>query len=179
MLHAARFTKPHLHFTSLLLAGGMRANILRSYRELLTLLKRLPGDSQLTAGKEAKARILTHRDETDSLKVTELHKQLVAKISFLRMTTTRRPGEKSRQASGTFILREGDLVETDSAREQRWGQAVICSWHQMQCLVLSRAICCCRAGVQVGMDEFKQRHHQLLRRQHFGREPPSSKNKLF
>lgn len=98
----------------------MRGNILRSYRELLTLLKRLPNDAQSAAGKEAKNEILAHRHETDSLKITDLHKQLIAKISFLRMTTTRRPGERSRQASGTFILREGDLVETESASEQRW-----------------------------------------------------------
>lgn len=38
---------------------------------------------------------------------------------------------------------------------------------------------CRAANGQVSMDEFKQRHHQLLRRQHFGREPPSSHNKLF
>lgn len=98
---------------------AMRGNILRSYRELLTLLKRLPNDAQSAAGKEAKNEILAHRHETDSLKITDLHKQLIAKISFLRMTTTRRPGERARQASGTFILRKGDLVEAESASEQR------------------------------------------------------------
>ena len=97
----------------------MRGNILRSYRELLTLLQRLPKDAQLSAGKEAKAKILAHQTETDSLKITDLHKQLVAKVSFLRMTTNRRPGERHRPASGTFVLREGALVETASEREQR------------------------------------------------------------
>ncbi len=97
----------------------MRGNILRSYRELLTLLKRLPNDAQSAAGKEAKNEILAHKHETDSLKITDLHKQLIAKISFLRMTTTRRPGERSIQASGIFILRGGDLVEAESSSEQR------------------------------------------------------------
>ncbi len=97
----------------------MRGNILRSYRELLTLLKRLPNDAQSVAGKEAKNEILAHQHETDSLKTTDLHKQLIAKVSFLRMTTTRRPGERSMQASGTFILRGGDLVDAESASEQR------------------------------------------------------------
>lgn len=97
----------------------MRGNILRSYRELLTLLQRLPRDSQLSAVKEAKAKIRAHREETDSVKVTDLHKQLVAKLSFLRMTTNRRPGERHRPNSGTFVLREGELVESDSERELR------------------------------------------------------------
>lgn len=100
----------------------MRGNILRSYRELLTLLKRLPTNSQIAAGKEAKAKILAHCDETNAVKITDLHKQLVAKISFLRLTTTRRPGEKLRQGSGTFVLRKGGLVESDSARENRCEQ---------------------------------------------------------
>lgn len=97
----------------------MRGNVLRSYRELLTLLRRLSNDAQSAAGKEAKSKILAHKDETDSLKISDLHKQLIAKISFLRMTTTRIPGEKSRQASGTFILRKGDLVATETAIESR------------------------------------------------------------
>ena len=97
----------------------MRQNILRSYRELLTLLQRLPKDAHVSAAEEAKGKILAHRHESDSLKITDLHKQLVAKISFLRMTTVRRAGEKHQPASGTFVLREGDLVETASEREQR------------------------------------------------------------
>ncbi|KAL0023067.1 hypothetical protein WJX79_008067 [Trebouxia sp. C0005] len=133
----------------------MRGNISRSYRELLTLLKRLPNDAQSAAGKEAKHKILANRHETDSLKITDLHKQLIAKISFLRMTTTRRPGERARQASGTFVLRGADLVEAESAPEQR------------------------AIGNQVNMSDFKQRHHTLLKRQHFGRQPPASHGKLF
>lgn len=97
----------------------MRGNILRSYREFLTLLQRLPRNAQLSARQEAKAKISTHRNETDSLKITDLHKELVAKISFLRMTTNRRPGERHRPSSGTFVLREGELVESASDRESR------------------------------------------------------------
>ena len=98
----------------------MRGNILRSYRELLTLLRRLPTDAQLSASREAKAKIRAHREETDSLKITDLHKQLVAKLSFLRMTTNRRQGERHQSSSGTFVLREGELVESASEREHRW-----------------------------------------------------------
>ena len=100
--------------------GVMRDNILRSYRELLTLLQRLPRDAQLSASKEAKARIRDHRKETDSLKITDLHKQLVARLSFLRMTTNRRPGERRQSTSGTFVMREGELVESASEREHRY-----------------------------------------------------------
>lgn len=98
----------------------MRGNILRSYRELLTLLQRLPRDAQLSATKEVKAKIRAHREETDSLAITDLHKQLVAKLSFLRMTTSFRPGERRQSISGTFVLREGELVESDREREHRW-----------------------------------------------------------
>ena len=156
----------------------MRGNILRSYRELLTLLQRLPRDSQLSAVKEAKAKIRAHREETDSLKVTDLHKQLVAKLSFLRMTTNRRPGERRQSTSGTFVLREGELVENASEREHRYTYVQQASHYHAGLLTILRTLCRAANG-QVSMDEFKQRHHQLLRRQHFGREPPSSHNKLF
>ena len=97
----------------------MRSNILRSYRELLTLLKRLPESTFVEEYQQAKNEIAQHRYETDALKVSELHKQLIAKISFLRMTTTRRPGEPQRQGSGTFVLRGGALVESGSEQQSR------------------------------------------------------------
>ena len=118
----------------------MRGNILRSYRELLTLLRRLSNDAQSAAGKEAKTKILAHKDEIDSLKISDLHKKLIAKISFLRMTTTRRPGEKSRQASGTFILRKGDLVATETAFENRC---------EGVCFTIDRQLCTINHAVQV------------------------------
>ena len=98
---------------------AMRSNILRSYRELLTLLKRLPETTYANEYSQVRRGILQYRDETDALKVTDLHKQLIAKISFLRMTTTRRPGEVQRQGSGTFVLRDGVLVETESEQQSR------------------------------------------------------------
>ena len=97
----------------------MRSYILRSYRELLTLLKRLPSESQAAARTEAKCKILAQRNETNAMKISDLHKQLIAKISFLRMTTIRRQGEKLRSASGTFVLRDGELVESDVVGESR------------------------------------------------------------
>ena len=157
---------------------GMPHNILRSYRELLSLVQRLPKEKQASAIQEAKAKILAHQGESDSLKISDLHKQLVAKISFLRMTTSRRPGERSRPSSGTFVLREGDLVESASEREQRCRSFAGPS-HRLS-TQHADVLCSCRvANGQVSMDEFKQRHHQLLRRQHFGREPPVTHNKIF
>ena len=156
----------------------MPHNVLRSYRELLSLLQRLPKDTQASAIKEAKAKILAHRGESDSIKTSDLHKQLVAKISFLRMTTVRRAGERHRPTSGTFVLREGDLVESASEREQRCG-SLVGPLHTLS-PENADAYCLCRvANGQVSMDEFKQRHHQLLKRQHFGREPPVTRNKIF
>ena len=97
----------------------MRSNILRTYRELLTLLKRLPESTYIEEYQRVKSEIVQHRHETDALKVTDLHKQLIAKVSFLRMTTTRRPGEPQRQGSGTFVLRGGALVESETEQQSR------------------------------------------------------------
>lgn len=97
----------------------MGSNVLRNYRELLTLLKRLPESSYVSESQRAKQEILQHRNEADVLKVSDLHKRLVAKISFLRMTTTRRPGESQRHKSGIFVLREGALVESEAEQQSR------------------------------------------------------------
>lgn len=96
-----------------------RSNVLRSYRELLTVLQRLPKSSYASEVQRAKHEIRQHRSETDAVKVSDLHKRLVARISFLRMTTIRRPGEAQKQGSGVFVLRDGALVQTEAEKQSR------------------------------------------------------------
>lgn len=52
-----------------------------------------------------------HVKETDTAQQLDLFKDLVAKISFLRMVTPRKPGETSTLGTGNFVLRNGELVQ--------------------------------------------------------------------
>jgi len=85
-----------------------RAQVLARYRELLQLIKRLPPESAASALAEAQQTIRQRSTVADP-ETQLLHlKELVAKISFLRITTPRPVGERIR--AGTFVLRGGELV---------------------------------------------------------------------
>ena len=64
-----------------------RANILRAYRELIDLLKRLPPSRREAGLQEARAAVRANASERDALKASDMLKDLVARISFLRMAT--------------------------------------------------------------------------------------------
>ena len=64
-----------------------RANVLRAYRELVDLLKRLPADRREAGLQEARASVRINAGERDALKASDMLKDLVARISFLRMAT--------------------------------------------------------------------------------------------
>ena len=96
-----------------------KAAVLRSYKELLTLIKRLPAPAKAEALQNARSSMRQHAAEQDEAKASDLHKELVAKIGFLRMTTPRRVGEPSRPGAGTFVLRKGELVQADAERTSR------------------------------------------------------------
>ena len=66
---------------------AQRANVLRAYRELLDLTKRLPLEKRYANLEEARKAVRSNRSETDPVKQTDMLKELVAKVSFLRMTT--------------------------------------------------------------------------------------------
>jgi hypothetical protein len=88
-----------------------RAKVLAAYKELLSLIRRLPNDRKLQALDEARQTIRLHASENDLGKQTDLFKQLAARISFLRTITPRQPGDVSSIGAGHFVLREGKLVE--------------------------------------------------------------------
>ena len=66
---------------------AQRANVLRAYRELLDLAKRLPVEKRYASLEEARKAMRSNQRETDPVKQTDMLKELVAKVSFLRMTT--------------------------------------------------------------------------------------------
>jgi hypothetical protein len=88
-----------------------RTQVLRAYRELLGLVRRLPEQQRSVQRAEARAALRLHAAEADEAKRQDLFKQLAAKISFLRAVTPRRPGEVSSIGAGHYVLRGGQLVE--------------------------------------------------------------------
>lgn len=96
-----------------------KADILRSYRELVYLIRRLPEGSNRAALTEARQEIYKNKDVQDETKLTELHKILTSKIGFLRLSQPRRAGDKYAKA-GKFVLRDGKLTEQAAQRELRF-----------------------------------------------------------
>lgn len=92
-----------------------RQNVLRAYRELLTLIKRLPGDQRQKSWQEARSAVRLHAGETDAVKQSDMLKEMVAKISFLRVITPRVPGDKSATGAGHWVMRNGELVQGEGS----------------------------------------------------------------
>lgn len=95
-----------------------RQQVITRYRELLRLIRRLPEQKAAAARAEAATAVRQHRDEADPEAQLRYLKDLVARISFLRITTPRRPGEPL--GGGTYVLRDGELVE--GAGEEKGGR---------------------------------------------------------
>ncbi|KAL4524978.1 hypothetical protein Ndes2526B_g07165 [Nannochloris sp. 'desiccata'] len=126
-----------------------KVKVLAAYKELVSLIRRLPTDRRMSALDEARQTIRHHASENDLGKQSDLFKQLAAKISFLRTITPRKPGDVSSIGAGHFVLREGKLVEGAGT------------------LAGTRV-----ADGSISMSEAYEKHQQLLKRQNFGREPP-------
>ncbi|BDA43734.1 hypothetical protein COCOBI_04-7490 [Coccomyxa sp. Obi] len=89
-------------------------------------------------------------NETDPLKASDMLKDLVARVSFLRMATPKTYRDRrTRHGAETYVLRDGQLVEGRGVADSRVADGTI------------------------SMEEAMTRHKQLLKRQHFGREPPN------
>eukprot|EP00878_Enallax_costatus_P006456 GHUV01006768.1.p1 GENE.GHUV01006768.1~~GHUV01006768.1.p1 ORF type:complete len:133 (+),score=26.11 GHUV01006768.1:211-609(+) len=86
-----------------------KAQVLSRYRELLRLIHRLPSDKATAAKAEAQQTIRQRQTETDPEAQLQYLKELVARISFLRITTPRPVGEKLE--GGSYVLRDGSLVK--------------------------------------------------------------------
>lgn len=99
---------------------GHRQQVMSRYRELLRLVHRLPDGSKRAAARaEAQTTMRQHQHEQDPEAQLNYLKELVARISFLRITTPRRPGESL--AGGTYVLRDGQLVQgSGQEKGSRW-----------------------------------------------------------
>lgn len=95
-----------------------RADILRSYRELLFLIKRLPQEDSIAALQEAREKLKSRRHVTNELTASDMHKELVGKIGFLRMTLPRQARDRYTRP-GVFVMRDGILVEGRAGVDSR------------------------------------------------------------
>jgi hypothetical protein len=99
----------------------MTRQVLATYRELISLIRRLPKEQQKSALEDARSKMRQHGNETDPALQLELFERLTAKLSFLRMITPRKPGETSMRGTGKFVLRNGELVEGEGrSAGTRW-----------------------------------------------------------
>lgn len=84
-------------------------HVLSRYRELLRIIRRLPEEKAAAARAEAQQTMRQHMAETDPELQLKYVKDLVARISFLRITTPRKAGETI--GGGSYVLRNGELVQ--------------------------------------------------------------------
>ena len=67
------------------LPPSQRANVLRAYRELLSLVRRLPAAKREAALAEARAGVRANAREADPGEASQQLKHLWARVGFLRM----------------------------------------------------------------------------------------------
>lgn len=129
-----------------------RREILRGYKQLLRLIERLPEEREPAKSYErARAEVRRFKHETDDERLIQLKRDLATRISFLRSITPRRPGERLHPLNQKFVARDGQVEEgVGDSKGQRVASSVL-SW-----------------------EDARKKHHQLLKRQYFGREPPKN-----
>lgn len=87
----------------------MTAPILRSYRELVRLLFRLPSIERVNALQQARQAM--RENVTASVEeIADLHRVLVSKICFVRMKVPKRHRDASAIGSGHYVVRDGTVV---------------------------------------------------------------------
>ncbi len=120
------------------------------YRRLLRLIARLPEPARTT---ECNAARTAFRDNAhaSSAETELLQTKLDDKLRYLRIVTPKKLGDVDNidEASRVYVLRDGKLEQRQGRRETRV------------------------ADGRISMSEARARHDTLLRRQHFGRAPPS------
>lgn len=171
--------------------------VLRSYRELLRLVARLPTEPERQAAlSQAQQGMRKHQSACEE-EVADLHRKLVSKVQFLRMKVPRLRRDDGKVGAAKFVVRDGKVVEgmgrTAGARCAVLIQACVCaSRTAAQCESIMHAFAqtalppeamyhpdieadtCCRAadGKGVGKQEAWEMHRKLMKRQYFGQEPP-------
>lgn len=127
-----------------------RPAVAAAWRDYVELLRRLPPNDAASRRVAAAAAVRANAGLAGADADVAL-KRLYAEIGNLRATTSRRPGERRLRAAGTYVVRDGEAVRMVE-RGDGSGRAI-------------------GAG-RPTPDEAVARHRALLKRQHFGREPP-------
>lgn len=96
-----------------------RTNVVRAYRQLLQLIKRLPPSQQGKALSQARSEAAADREIDKAIEASDKLMQLYARIGYLRTITPRRPGDAERLGSGRYVLRNGQLVPSDLRPDSR------------------------------------------------------------
>lgn len=86
-------------------------HILRSYRELFRLIKRLPEEAERQAARlQAQVEMRKHA-HAEQEQAADLHRVLVSKISFLRMRVPKMARDAGKVGVGKYVVRDGKVVE--------------------------------------------------------------------
>lgn len=132
------------------MAVGSLPSVIPKYRKLLRLIARLP---EPLRSNEVSAARTAFRDNVHASQAEAelLRTKLDDKLRYLRIVTPKKPGDidNIEEASKVYVLRDGQLEQRRGHRERRV------------------------ADGKISMAEAHERHQALLRRQHFGRKPPT------
>ena len=130
--------------------GRHRAQVLKAYRDFVDVVRRSrPASAREAKLDEVRAAMRANAHVTEESKQLDLLKQLVARVSYLRIVTPKSGRGRHKRESGTFVVREGELVEGSG---QSQGMRV--------------------NDGKISMQEAHEYHNRLLKRQYFGKTPP-------
>jgi hypothetical protein len=95
-----------------------RAAVLSAYKELLRLITRLPDGEKISALREARDGMRLNRSASEE-HVADLLRVLISKIGFLRMKVPKRPRDAGALGYGTYVVRDGKVVEGKACKGTR------------------------------------------------------------
>lgn len=127
-----------------------RGQVLKAYRDFVDVVRRSrPASERESKLEEVRATVRANVNETDESKQLDLLKQLVARVSYLRIITPKSGRGRHKREGGIFVVREGELVEGSGETP---GLRV--------------------NDGKISMQEAHEYHNRLLKRQYYGKPPP-------
>ena len=98
---------------------SQRINVLRAYRECVALARTRSSAEQTTILNDVRSTIRKHKDVSSS-EASDHLKALIARVSFLRMTTPRHSlPSRSRLGHSHYVFRDGELKEGRAEAETK------------------------------------------------------------
>jgi hypothetical protein len=95
------------------------SSILRHYRELRRLVRRLPNACERRAAECEAREAMRAKADVGPEEAADLARVLVGTISFLRMKVPRLSRDVGRIGAGNFVVRDGKVVEGRAAPMER------------------------------------------------------------